>query len=125
MKKTIFSRDEAEQLEQWTNLEIGDVIFDSEKDDWNINTSVFGDKVMNRKSLIFIVEDTSGNKFGCYTTRKISQYNAYQTDSDAFVFSLKSNGRVHGMKKFNISDSSRGFYFVSENRQLVILEWTL
>ena len=33
LEENNLSRDEAEQLEQWTNLEIGDLIFNSEKDD--------------------------------------------------------------------------------------------
>ena len=40
---------------------------------------------------------------------KITSTDTWISDSSAFVFSLKSNGRINGMKKFNISSSSYGF----------------
>ena len=39
----MLDENEKNQLEQWTNKKCGDVIFDSDKDDWSVNTSVFDD----------------------------------------------------------------------------------
>ena len=47
--------------------------------------------------MIFVIEDT---------TTTINKYNGHHSDSNAFVFSLKSNGRINGMMKFNITNSS-------------------
>ena len=46
------------QIEDWTTLKCGEIIFDSIKDNWSINTSVFDDRILNKKQLVFIVEDT-------------------------------------------------------------------
>ena len=41
--------------------------------------------------------------------RSINEYNEYIYDSNAFLFSLKSNGRINGMKKFRINSSKHAF----------------
>ena len=43
---------------------IPNFLFDSEKDDWSQDTSVFDDRVQGKSCLYFIVEDTQNNKFG-------------------------------------------------------------
>ena len=84
-------------------------MFDSNKDDWSQNTSVFGDKIFNKSNLIFIIEDTNNNKFGGYVSISVNKYNHWFNDSNSFVFSLKSNGRINGMKKFNIVNTTNTF----------------
>ena len=95
------------QLEQWTNKKCSEVIFDSNIHDWSQRT-LFDNTVHNKSNLAFIVEDTSNNKFGGYI---VSTINAHTTndinDSNAFIFSLKSNGRINGMKRFNITSITR------------------
>ena len=87
------------QLEEWTNKKCSEVLFDSNKDNWSQNTSVFDDRVHGKNQLIFVVEDTNNNKFGGYIGSTINQL-GWTTDSNAFVFSLKSNGRLKKMMKF-------------------------
>ena len=70
---------------------------------------------MNRSDLVFVVEDTNNNKFGGYITSTINKYDSSITDSNAFVFSLKSNGRLKGMKKFNIIKPEKVFYLYNKS----------
>ena len=42
------NQNEIQQLETWTNKKCGEVLFDSDKDNWNQNTSQFDGKVMNK-----------------------------------------------------------------------------
>ena len=44
--------------EEWSGKKCREILFDSDKDDWSVNTSIFDDKIMNKNNLIFIVEDT-------------------------------------------------------------------
>ncbi|BFU19916.1 trichohyalin, putative [Entamoeba histolytica] len=92
------------QLEEWTNRKIGNVLFDSDKDDWNVDTSVFGERIMHKEHIIIMIEDEDGNKFGGYVNSKIDEDGDYINDSKSFVFSLESNGRMEGMKKFDIKE---------------------
>ena len=94
------TKEEMKQLEEWTNKKCLEVIFDSNVDDWSQDTSVFNLKVMNKSDLIFLIEDTNGNKFGEYIHSDIHRWETEIYDSDAFLFSLKSNGRINGMMKF-------------------------
>ncbi|BFU20722.1 hypothetical protein EHI2019_001026100 [Entamoeba histolytica] len=59
------------QIEEWTNRRVGDKIFDSDKDDWKVNTSVFESRLMSKEHIIIIIEDEDGNKFGGYVNCKI------------------------------------------------------
>ena len=67
-------------------------------------------KVLNKEKLLVIIEDEQNNKFGGYLNVKVDGTSKYISDSNAFIFSLKSNERINGMKKFNISNSSYAFY---------------
>ena len=92
-----------EQLEEWTKLKCGEVLFNSDVDDWGMNTSVFGDRVVERRNLIFVIEDTENNKFGYYLNTKISRIGTSISDEFAFVFTLENNGRLkegNGMMKY-------------------------
>ena len=57
---------------------------------------------MNRSNLVFVVEDTNNNKFGCYLPIKIDKYDTdVPGNKDMLLFSLKSSGRTNGkMMKF-------------------------
>ena len=100
-------------MEKWTNKKCGEVIFDSNKDNWNQNTSVFNEKIQNRSNLAFIVEDEQKNKFGYFLSTQIqlTKYDAWiSTDTNTFLFSLKSNGRLKGMMKFEIKNTNNGYF---------------
>ena len=110
--KGFIDREELDQLEQWTNKKCDQVIFDSEKDKWGQNTSVFDERVKGKNNLIFVIEDRNRNKFGGYVSSTIRQCNAYTSDTNLFLFSLKSNNRINGMMKFEIQSccSQSGLY---------------
>ncbi|BFU22105.1 trichohyalin, putative [Entamoeba histolytica] len=103
------------QLEEWTERRINNTLFDSVKDDWNKNTSVFDQRIINKENII-IIEDTNGNKFGGYVNEKIDKYGYdWINDSKSFVFSLESNGRMERMMKFDIKDPRYAFYLFNQS----------
>ena len=76
--------------------------------------STFDSKILNKNQLIFIIEDTEGNKFGGYIDSTIDTiYDGHDrtriTDSKSFIFSLESNGRLNNMKKFNVKEPEYAF----------------
>ena len=112
--------DQVKQIEEWTKLKCEEIVFDSTKDNWEENTSTFDSKILNKNKLVFIVEDTEGNKFGGYIDAKIDGIFENPdwkiiTDSKSFVFSLESNGRLNGMKKFNIKKPEEAFYLYNKS----------
>ncbi|BFU25260.1 trichohyalin, putative [Entamoeba histolytica] len=64
---------------------------------------------MNKEHIIIIIEDEEENKFGGYVNEKIDKVDDFINDSKSFVFSLKSNGRMKGMKKFDIKEPQYAF----------------
>ena len=109
----LLEENEKKQIEQWTKKKYGEIIFDSEKDDWNSHFPL-NEKIMNKSNLVFVIEDENNNKFGGYLNEKIDKicegfWNSNISDSNAFVFSLQSNGRLNGMMKFGVKDVSKTF----------------
>ncbi|BFU18890.1 predicted protein [Entamoeba histolytica] len=108
--KGMNTMEEMLQLEEWTNRKVSNILFDSDIDDWNKNTSVFIQRIINKEYIIIIIEDEEGNKFGGYVNSKIDKVDEWISDSKSFVFSLESNGRMKGMKKFDIKQPQYAFY---------------
>ena len=124
-EKTIISSgmlnvNELIQIKQWTNKSFSGIVFDSNRDDWSDKTSVFDRIIFNRSHLLFVIEDEEGNRFGGYVDAVIDNYQLIEneylvgesvTDPKAFVFTLKSNGRMNGMMKFNVKYDSTDWAF--------------
>ncbi|BFU24504.1 trichohyalin, putative [Entamoeba histolytica] len=103
------------QIEEWTEKRVNNILFDSDKDDWKVNTSVFDQRIMNKEHIIIIIEDEEGNKFGGYVNSKIDRVAGDIKDSKSFLFSLESNGRMKGMMKFDIKEPQFAFYLYTQS----------
>ena len=68
---------------------------------------------------MIVVEDERKNKFGGYLSSQIQKVETWLKDSNAFLFSLKSNGRVKGMRKFEIKDSQYAFYLPNKSKEVL------
>ena len=108
-QKYNLNKEEIEQIEKWTNKKCGEVIYDSNNQNWDTNT-VFYDKIWNKKNFVIITEDTDNNKFGGYLTTQVTKSESWHNDSNSFIFSLQSNGRINGMKQFKIKNSDNAFW---------------
>ncbi|GAB1220431.1 hypothetical protein ENUP19_0053G0029 [Entamoeba nuttalli] len=108
-KEISFDTKYIKQLKEWTNRKVGNILFDSNIDNWKVGTSVFGERIMNKEHIIIIIEDEDGNQFGGYVNSKIDKVNEWINDSKSFVFSLESNGRIYEMMKFDIKEPECAF----------------
>ncbi|BFU18091.1 trichohyalin, putative [Entamoeba histolytica] len=106
------------QIEELTEKRISNILFDSDKDDWNKNTSVFIQRILNKKYIIIIIEDEEGNRFGGYVSEKIDKVGRIY-DSKSFVFSLESKGRLEGMIKFDIRQPQYAFYLYNKSHDIL------
>ena len=73
-------------------------------------TSIFDSIIYNRNQLLFIIEDTEGNKFESYINTTITTV-YWITDPNAFVlfFSLESNGKLQEPTKFTRRNPQHAF----------------
>ena len=104
---------ELNQLEKWIGLQFQEVIFDSHLDNWSEKTSVFNDCIKNKSQLGFIIVDENDEIFGYYLNSTIEFTNFLEcnsTDEKSFEFNLKSNGRFKESMKFEIKDTSYGYW---------------
>ena len=110
MKQT--NEKQIQQLEEWTELQCSNLLFNSEIDEWNHLTSVLNERIIGKKQLVFLIEDEDGEKFGYYlNTEIIEEYGEWiETDDKSFHFNLQSNGRLPKPMKFEIKDSKHGRY---------------
>ena len=62
---------EKKQIEEWCELKCGEIIFDSDVENWPTNSSILNDKIIGKKQLVFIIEDDENEKFGYYLNTEI------------------------------------------------------
>ena len=108
---------QVKQIEKWTTMKCGEIIFDSDIDDWS-QYEPFNSRVYDRNNLVFLIEDEEGQKFGGYINAKIDKtfitknrwrYKGRIDDPNAFLFLLQSNGSLNQMMKFDIYYKSESF----------------
>ena len=102
-----------QQLEEWTNLKISHILFDSEKDNWAKDTSTFNEKIIGKKQLVFVIEDENDEKFGYFFNPQIIELfncgeSPQQADKKCFHFNLESNERLSKPMKFEIKNMKKG-----------------
>ena len=99
--------DQVKQLEEWTGLECGEILFDSTVDNWSKETTVFNERILGKKQLSFLIEDEDGEKFGYYlNTEVIEKYGYYQeTDSKSFKFNLQSKNEKNQSHCYQSEDT--------------------
>ena len=122
-KKYDLWKNEMKQLEEWTGLKCGEILFDSNKDDWSQNSSEFDSIVMWKKQLLFIIDSDDGQKFGYYLNTQINDEYAkiLPTDEKSFIFNLESNGRLkEGMMKFELKETSYGYRMWNKDHKSLI-----
>ena len=84
---------------------------------------------LNDYNLIILIEDEKNNKFGTYVGSKIEKLGtgsngAWTNDPNAFLFSLKSNGRIkEGMIKFEISGSGNDAFYLFPYSDSDLFDW--
>ena len=111
-------------IEKWTKMKCGEIIFDSDIDNWTTNT-LLNSRVMYKNNLIFIIEDEENQRFGGYVSKSIDKTHngegngwlseAPIEDDDSFVFSLNSNGRFSHPMTFPIQQGSKAFLLNNSN----------
>ena len=112
---------EINQLEEWTNLSLDTILFDSIIDNWSENDSDLNDKIIGKKQLIFLIEDEKNEKFGLYLNTEIEDhYRRQTTDFQSFHFNLESNRRLLFPCVFDIIDTSYALRLKRENDSQLI-----
>ena len=126
------TNEEINKIEEWTNMNITELVFDSDNDDWTQENGVFNEKIVGKEKLVFLITDNIGNKFGGFVNEKIVKENQWISDPNAFLFSLKknrnnnrnndennnnnnqeqneNNNEENEMKKFDVNDPQKVFY---------------
>ncbi|EKE39896.1 hypothetical protein ENUP19_0216G0031 [Entamoeba nuttalli] len=97
-------------LQNWSNLNEYQILFDSFLDSQN----QFNDRVMNKRNLYFINFDEFGYVFGAFVSVPILETNKFISDPNHFIFSLKKS--IFKPMKWNpIGDNSSNALFIYRN----------
>ena len=87
-------------------------MFDSDIDNWKQYETVFNERIIGKKQLVFLIEDEDGEKFGYYLNTEVVEKHWNKTDNKSFEFNLQSNGRLPNPMKFEIKDLEEGGYLL-------------
>ena len=108
---TPFTLKQVDTLEEFIGLKCSEIIFDSEKDNWANQSSVFNQRIVGRSKITFLIEEENGDIFGYYlNTKVIEDYmNRIETDDQSFEFHFHSNSnRIQQPIKYKIKDAKKG-----------------
>ena len=91
----LLSYDEQLKIEEVLNgKRMERILFDSKKDNWSINTSIFHEKILNKENVIIIIESETNIKFGGYISSKINVISEISSklisDINSFLFTFKN-----------------------------------
>ena len=114
----IFDANERKCIEQWTKLKCHEILFDSIIDEYSFPSTDFNDKIIGKKSLVFLIEDEDGERFGYYLNNQVVEDDVYDgsyywmnTNNLSFHFNLKSKeNRMDKPMKFEIKNTRIGGY---------------
>lgn len=96
-------------LERWCNCKMGTTIFDSTKDKWDVENSIFHERVYGKKDLALFIETKTGRRFGCFIPTSINSTDTFVNDNGIFVFCFRDSV---GMK-FDKVDGANAFMLCS------------
>ena len=105
-----------EWLEDTIGMKCGDILFDSNIDNWSMHTSVFNQRIIGKQHITVVVKNVNGEIFGFYNHGIVDfeeNNNDQQDNIHSFLFNLKSNGRFLGPIKFeeNQYDENENRYY--------------
>lgn len=95
----LFGNEIIELFRSIDNKEPKEILFDSNENNWNINTSTFDQQIYEKSDLLFLIQDENNKVFGCYIYSTISTINATLTDQDCFVFTFSIDSNHSEVKK--------------------------
>ena len=79
------------QIENWTNMKMKDIVFDSNINKWKVDESEFDKLITNKQNLIFLIESHNNIKFGGFISSKIDKIDKWISDENSFLFTFKDN----------------------------------
>ena len=115
---------QVKQIESWTGLKCGDVLFDSDSCNWSKDHSDLNNKIIGKKQIVFLIEDENGQKFGYYLNNKVirNYMKVKPADWKSFQFTVESNGRLATMDKFDIRDIYAGGYKMGRESEEMLIQ---
>ena len=121
---SILNLNEIIHLEKWTRKKCGEILFDSQTDNWNFNSSIFENKVKGKRNVSFIVEDDQCNKYGYYFDSTPIEINRWMKNKNSFLFSFKINGKFNENGKYEEKDASEGLFVGNKSNEWIIhINW--
>ena len=111
------------QIEDWTGMKCGNILFNSTIDNWSENTSVLNDRIVGKKQLIFLIEtEERREKFGYYlNTRVVDNDEWKETDRKSFEFNLDTTGRLGQAMKYELLNKTQGGYHLYKKSDQLLL----
>ncbi|ELP89718.1 hypothetical protein EIN_455280 [Entamoeba invadens IP1] len=109
------SSEDKKQLQTWSGQNVGPIIYDVFKDLSVRGSNGLIKKISKCDGFILTIEDYDGNLFGAVVFKSITSENVTFGDKEAFVFTLKENGKKK-CGKYNIKEKRASFAFCAESR---------
>ena len=74
-------------IEEWTKKSIGEILFDSQENQWKQNNCQLYEKIQNKSNLLMLFDDGKYH-YGYYSDIMINEIGKYIDDKKSFLFSI-------------------------------------
>ena len=115
------------QLQQWTKKKWGNIIFNTDFDNWSQNNSVLNERIIGKSNLLFLIETTDDEIFGYYMNKnkffdnKMREWNPVEKGNFCFNLYTPTN-RMKKPTIFDTGESKWGYrLYEVDDSALIIL----
>ena len=116
--RIIIKEESIKFIEDWTRKKIISIVFDSDEDNWETGKE-FSQYIIGKSNLLFMIDDEQNNRFGGYINSKITESDKFIHDDNAFIFSLRSNGRLSKPTQFKIKNPEDAFISITDHDRYI------
>ena len=102
----ILSIEEQTMISQTIGRECDHILFDTNKNQWNLKESELHSQITHKSNVLFVIETSTKKKIGCYINSTITEVGKYIEDKNAFIFKFDCNQ----IYKYPIIDYKNAIY---------------
>ena len=114
-------------LKEWTGMNNGNIVFDTDYDNWSENTSCFEELISKCKNIVFLIEDENNEKYGFFSSvsnaifKKFNYIN-FMDDKLVFAFNIQSNRRLEKPMKFELQKRKFMEFRIEEKQHCLLID---
>ena len=120
----ILQLEEMRKIEEWSDLLVDSILFDSLCDNWKQRSvftigSVLEEKIIGKEQVLFLIETEEGNKLGIYINTKIHGNKSFIKDPNAFLFQFRKDIPIENTEKIIPQNTNKVLFIFNQTEEML------